>query len=47
MERKVLLAFRGIVDSLFKGKDVFVMGGYLLEKEHLMFWNVYIGFIPI
>jgi hypothetical protein len=37
MERKVLLAFRGIVDSLFKGKDVFVMGGYLLEKEHLMF----------
>ena len=48
MERKVLLAFRGIVDSLFKGKDVFVMGGYLLEKEHLMFLeNVYIGFIPI
>ena len=37
MERKELLAFRGIVDSLFKGKDVFVMGGYLLEKEHLMF----------
>ena len=35
MERKVLLAFRGIVDSLFKGKDERI---FTYEEGRQVWW---------
>ena len=37
VKREMLLVFRNIVVSLFKGKDVFVSGGSFLAREYLLF----------
>ena len=37
LKEKMMLSFRGIVEALFKGKGIIMMGEHLLAKEHLRF----------
>lgn len=37
LKEKMMLSFRGIVEALFKGKGIIMMGEHLLAKEYLRF----------